>query len=265
MSTQKVETAGEFFDRYADTWQSYYTEGSSSQAFDYHNRQRVALELVEKFVPAGSSILEFGCGSGHTASRLAEMGHKLTCLDVSQGMVDKARETFAEAGHQAEFFHGVLDDLPDECGPFDAIMAFGVMDYIEDHSATLARIAQLLKPGGICLLSFTNAGSPLRWVELPTKRLGALMAWMATRDLKYRDVALKSSKGNHRRETISQYEKAGLTCEDTAYFSYGIRFRNHWIPPLSIVKRLDGPLSGGFLKGMGRGYMVVGRKRPQST
>lgn len=265
MSTQKAETAGEFFDRYADEWQSYYTQGSNAQAFDYHNRQRLALELVEKYVPKGASILEFGCGSGHTASQLASMGYKLSCLDVSQGMVDKARETFEQAGHEAEFFHGVLDDLPEGCGPFDAIMAFGVMDYIEDHPATLARIDELLTPGGICLLSFTNAGSPLRWVELPTKRFAAFIAWMATRDMKHRDVALKSSKGNHRRETVARYEKAGIQCEETAYFSYGIRFRNHWIPPLSIVKRLEGPLSGGTLRGMGRGFMVVGRKRPENS
>lgn len=260
MSTQKTESAGEFFDRYADTWQSYYTEGSSAQAFDYHNRQRVALSLAKKYVPDGASILEFGCGSGHTAAQLANLGHKLTCLDVSQGMVNKARETFESAGHQADFFHGVLDDLPDDCGPFDAIMAFGVMDYIEDHPATFNRIAQLLKPGGICLLSFTNAGSPLRWVEIPIKRSGALVAWLATRDSRHRDVALNTSKGNHRRETETLYEQAGIACEETAYFSYGIRFRNHWIPPLSIVKRLDGALSGGFMRGLGRGYIVVGRK-----
>lgn len=261
MSTQKVETAGEFFDRYADTWQSYYTQGSLAEAFDYHNRQRVALFLSKKYVPEGASILEFGCGSGHTAAQLADCGYKLTCLDVSLGMIDKARETFEQAGHQADFFHGILDELPEDCGPFDAVMAFGVMDYIEDHEATFNRIAMLLKPGGVCLLSFTNARSPLRWFEIPIKRTAALVAWLATRNSRHRDVALNTSKGNHRRETESLFEAAGMSIEETAYFSYGIRFRNHWIPPLSIVKRLDSILSGGVMRGLGRGYIVVGRKK----
>ncbi len=51
ISTQAV---GKFFDDYADVWDEFYEpQRHEGKAFDYLNRQKLALQLIEKHLPQG--------------------------------------------------------------------------------------------------------------------------------------------------------------------------------------------------------------------
>ncbi len=47
-------------------------------------------DVVHAHIPAGSEILELGCGTGRMTRRLLELGHPVTCVDVSAAMLDHA-------------------------------------------------------------------------------------------------------------------------------------------------------------------------------
>ena len=250
---------GTFFDGYARDWNAFY-DGDRARAFDYRNRQRLLLELVDRLAPAPTDVLELGCGAGHTAVRLSERGHRLSCVDVSPQMIAATERNFARAGAEATLHVGTVGDLPAERGSFDLVVAAGMMEYVEDRDATLAAIHGRLRPGGAAILSFTNAGSPMHWVETPIKRVLALGAYALTRRRQYRDIAVPASRADHLSSVRRLFERAGLHLEAAHFFTYGMRIGAAWWPPLWMVRRADGVLASSRMRSLGRGFFAVGRR-----
>ncbi|HMB93820.1 MAG TPA: methyltransferase domain-containing protein [Rhodothermales bacterium] len=254
--------AGAFFDRYAANWEAFYTDSSEHRrAFDYLNRQRQLLQLVDAFVLPESHILEFGCGAGHTACQLIMRGHRLTCLDVSPEMIQATRRTLDRAGQTAHLQVGQVRDLV-AAGKelFDVIVGMGVMEYIEDHGAMFEQLAVLLKPGGICMLSFPNARSPIRRLERGMKRAVAYPLALITGKERYLDIALRPSQLHAPQDVRLRLERSGFVIEQCRYLSYGFRIGSFWVPPLPIVRRMEETLAASAVRWLGRNYIVVGRR-----
>lgn len=257
-SSGDSESVGKFFDDYADVWDEFYKK-NDGRSFDYLNRQRVLLDLFTQYVPTNMKVLEIGCGSGHTAVELSKRGYVMTCLDVSEKMIEHSRENFIKARQKADFIHGDVSDVKTE-NSFQSVFGTGVMDYVEDEFSTLEKINKLLIPGGFCFLSFSNASTPLRWIEMPIKRTVALGTYLISRNQLYGDVAFRPSSAHRIKFVRELYRKAGFEVVELAFFSYGIRMGKNWLPPLSIVRGLDKKLSKGTFSTWGRGFIAVGRK-----
>lgn len=111
------------------------------------------------------AYLDVGCGNGYTvrwAAAAAPEG-KAVGLDVSPGMIARARELSA-AFPNAEFHVASFpDDHPLEPASFDVIYAMEVFYYLPDLGAGLAEVCRLLRPGGVfaCQVDFyrENAAS----------------------------------------------------------------------------------------------------------
>jgi ubiquinone/menaquinone biosynthesis C-methylase UbiE len=96
-------------------------------------------------LPAGSSVLELGCGDGKTLCALPG-GWKIVALDVSPQALRLARRVRADAGL-------VLADasrLPLQENSFDVIFAFHVTGHLLDKGrrALACEAARALTPGG---------------------------------------------------------------------------------------------------------------------
>ncbi|HEX8243344.1 MAG TPA: class I SAM-dependent methyltransferase, partial [Longimicrobium sp.] len=63
------------------------------------------LRLIERWFPAGAEVLDAGSGPGRYALELARRGFRVTLADLSPGLLDRARQAFAQAGLRAEGFH----------------------------------------------------------------------------------------------------------------------------------------------------------------
>ncbi|MFL5792156.1 MAG: class I SAM-dependent methyltransferase, partial [Actinomycetota bacterium] len=63
-----------------------------------------------------SRILDVGTGTGSLALLIAELGHAVTGLDLSEGMLERARSKADEAGAAIVFVHGRAEEPPP--GPF---------------------------------------------------------------------------------------------------------------------------------------------------
>jgi SAM-dependent methyltransferase len=78
---------------------------------------------AEKF--AGSSVLEFGCGTGTNAIALAQRGYHVTASDVVEQAIKVAREKARAAAVDVDF--RVADTLKDDLGgPYDILFDRGV-------------------------------------------------------------------------------------------------------------------------------------------
>ena len=109
----------------------------------------------------GERILDVGCGCGDTTLQLAEKAGSLGLvigLDLSQVMLDRARQRAEEAGSRARFqeSHPQLENLP--VGAFDLVFSrFGVMFFHEPIEA-FSNLNRALRSGG--RLSFVCWRSP---------------------------------------------------------------------------------------------------------
>jgi len=118
-------------------------------------------------------VLDIGCGTGSLALRLAPHAKHVHGLDVSQEMTRIARGKAAAQGVDNVTFHTTAFDdgfTALEPGSLQGICAYSVLHLVEDRAAVLARIYELLEPGGFfvssttCLRESRVPFGPLLWV-----------------------------------------------------------------------------------------------------
>ena len=110
-----------------------------------------ALERLVAFadLPAGSRLLDAGCGPGLVAEAFLRAGHRVVGVDLSEEMVARARTRCAGHGDRARFERQSLHDALD--GPFDASVSRLVLHHVLDPAAFVRRQVELLRPGGVLL------------------------------------------------------------------------------------------------------------------
>jgi SAM-dependent methyltransferase len=111
----RIERAGqaEAFDAIGDRY---------DDAFPHKEGQVAAGEWLVGQLAAGSRVLDLGCGTGlPTARQIADAGHKVTGIDLSQGMLKLARENVPEGDFRRM---DIADVETRRMGPFDGAAAF---------------------------------------------------------------------------------------------------------------------------------------------
>ncbi len=132
------------------------------------------LQRVLSLLHPGQDVLEIGCGTGTTALRLAPFTRRLLATDVSQQMINVAREKLAERP-MAQLGFAVADADAQVFGQgiYDAVLAFNMLHLVSDLDLALAQAVRALRPGGL-LISKTPCISEMnplvRWLALPLMR-----------------------------------------------------------------------------------------------
>jgi ubiquinone/menaquinone biosynthesis C-methylase UbiE len=93
-------------------------------------------------------VLDVGTGTGQAAMVLAGLGHRVTGIDLSEGMLAQARR------HAAAITNGPVIQLGDAVHPdfpaasFDAVTSRYLMWTLREPETAVANWARLLRPGG---------------------------------------------------------------------------------------------------------------------
>jgi ubiquinone/menaquinone biosynthesis C-methylase UbiE len=95
-------------------------------------------------------VLDVGTGTGSLALLIAELGHAVTGLDLSEGMLARARAKADAAGASIVFVHGRAEEPP--AGPFDAVVERHVLWTVPDPVSTLRAWRSVTRPGGRLVL-----------------------------------------------------------------------------------------------------------------
>lgn len=104
------------------------------------------LELLRQ--EGKQTLLEIGAGTGHDSRFFADNGLHVTCTDLSPEMVRFCREKGLDA-HVMDFLH-----LAFPAQSFDAVYSLNCLLHVpsQDLPVVLAKIRDLLKPGGLFFL-----------------------------------------------------------------------------------------------------------------
>lgn len=140
------------FDAYAAYYDLLYRDKPYRDEAEYVDR------LIRQTCPDAKDVLELGCGTGGHAFPLADLGYRVTGVDLSAAMVERARaHSLGRNKRDTEFMVGNLLDF--RAGKtFDAVIAlFHVVSYQTSNAALLAAMhtaAAHLRPGGAFIFDF---------------------------------------------------------------------------------------------------------------
>ncbi len=113
-----------------------------------------------RLFPAGSRLLEIGCGPGTMAVRLAEAGRAVVACDISPAMIAQAerRAALSPAQTRLTWLVAPAGEIGARVqGPFDgAYSNFGPLNCEPDLARFAASLAHLLRPGAAFLSSVMN-------------------------------------------------------------------------------------------------------------
>ncbi len=128
---------------------------AASQAY----LERIDRTFVEHALSLGVAeghALDIGTGPGVIPIMLAAgvPGLRLTGVDLSQPMLQKAREAAEEAGvaDRLDFRVGDAKSLPFSEQSFDLVLCNSLLHHLPDALALLNEISRLVRPGGAILL-----------------------------------------------------------------------------------------------------------------
>lgn len=99
-------------------------------------------------VRAGQDVLDVACGTGVVALAAARTGARVTGLDLTPELIERARENATMCGLQASFGEADVEALPCEDATFDVVLSqFGHM-FAPRPDVALAEMLRVLRPGG---------------------------------------------------------------------------------------------------------------------
>ena len=117
--------------------------------FRWHNLRK----LVKKYV-VGKSILDAGCGTGHTTLELLNDGYEVTAIDLSQGLVDFTKRIIKENNYTGDVY--VLNLTNAKVlgeNKFDTILCLDVLEHIRDDKLAIKNLYYILKKNGHLIVS----------------------------------------------------------------------------------------------------------------
>ncbi|MBX3417849.1 MAG: methyltransferase domain-containing protein [Pirellulaceae bacterium] len=140
--------------------------------------KKVAVSRLEP----GERVLFLGVGSGEDAVMAANRGAHVTCIDLSQKMLELLERRLQAVGKSAELICGnAFDHQPTEL--YDAVAAnyFLNIFYRDDMERMLVHAAGLVKPGGKFLIADVSPAQgslPARLFNIVYLKLAMITFWL---------------------------------------------------------------------------------------
>ncbi len=126
-----------------EEWKSAYDKAWKNRANDCVDEKDASLFLDA--LPQLGSVLDIGCGAGGLAVRLAQTGHRVTGMDVSEEALRIARKAGRNARLSIQWQLGFAEKLPFPDKSFDYIISAHTLEHVRDLNQTAAEFRRVAR------------------------------------------------------------------------------------------------------------------------
>ncbi|MFO1432047.1 MAG: class I SAM-dependent methyltransferase [Candidatus Competibacteraceae bacterium] len=139
--------------------------------FQYYAEQSLTKDTFARFLNVRTKILsllgpqraqqclqvaDIGCGAGTQSFLWAELGHQVVGIDISERLIQLARERGSKDTGKVGFYVGTATELPWPDRSMDVCLVPELLEHVADWKRCLNELVRVLKPGGVLYLSTTN-------------------------------------------------------------------------------------------------------------
>lgn len=150
--------SAKFWDKIADR----YLKQPITDVASYEKK----LQVTQEYFQPNMEVLEIGCGTGSTAIVHAPYVKHIQAVDFSANMIDIA-QTRAAAQNipNITFEQSSIDELDISYQTLDAVLGLSILHLLEDKEGVIAKVFDMLKPGGIFVTSTVCLGDKMAWFK----------------------------------------------------------------------------------------------------
>ncbi len=102
----------------------------------------------------GRRVLDLGCGTAYGSDELTHLAHRVTAVDIDPGALRHAASQYSK--RNLEFAAADAASLPFRNSSFDLVIAFEVIEHLENWREMLDESRRVLAPGGQLIVSTPN-------------------------------------------------------------------------------------------------------------
>ena len=190
-----------------DYWKDAGEEYDNYHGFDTEEEEAEWKKFVSSEVGGNKlKILDAGTGTGFLALMLAEQGHEVVGVDLSDGMMSRARKKAEERGLNLDIRRGDVESLDFDDGSFDVVVSRWVMWTLLHPEKAIMEWMRVLKPGGRAYAF----GSKKSGEKGTLYRIKANMGRIAITVLEQKNAWARSDYDKKVKESLPlHYDKAG--------------------------------------------------------
>lgn len=177
-----------------DDWRSRalaerFADDAYATAKGYVRTTVMHRQLRNHLPAAPATVLDVGGGAGNQSLPLAEIGYRVTILDSSDAMLEKAAQRLAKLDHATRTRVTLIEAPGESAGaatggrPFDAVLCHGVLGYLDAPDRMVAELCRCTAPGGIVSIMTGNAATMALRPALEGRWHDALASFDADREV----------------------------------------------------------------------------------
>jgi 2-polyprenyl-3-methyl-5-hydroxy-6-metoxy-1,4-benzoquinol methylase len=147
---QRAPRRGDEIRAFYSTTDHYLWELLGWNGSSHYRSYRISLDrLAQHFPPtAHPRALDWGCGVGTAALRLAELGYAVTIADVPGMTLQFARARFERRGIPVDVLE-VIEDAPRiPEATWDVVVCFDVLEHVSEPALLAETLVRSLRPNG---------------------------------------------------------------------------------------------------------------------
>ncbi|NJO72636.1 MAG: class I SAM-dependent methyltransferase [Leptolyngbyaceae cyanobacterium RM1_406_9] len=153
-----MDQSTKFWDKIADRY--------AKQPIADETAYQKKLQVTREYFQPDMEVLEIGCGTGSTAIAHAPCVNHIRAIDFSSKMIEIAQgKADAENITNVTFERSTIDEISASDQTYDAVLGLSILHLLENKEAVIAKVYDLLKPGGIFVTSTACLGDTMSFFK----------------------------------------------------------------------------------------------------